>query len=178
MFHSGTTWLIDLWTSLPDVRGIPSRADLRPEAAGAGLTRLFLADRQGDDAVIRLAGGPIEALHETALRGRAWLGLWRRESRPLVASAVIQTFREGRPVVLVADAGGAPLEIALAPLRGANGEVDVLLGHYQPTLPARSPAGAPAWPASGPLAARLSIGVGDLRRPRLTLAARDGRRIA
>lgn len=178
MFHSGTTWLIDLWASLPDSRGIPARADLRPEAVGGGLIRLFLADRRGDDAVIRLAGGPVETLHDMPLAGRSWLSLWRRESRPLVASAVIQTFREGRPVVVVADAGGAPMEIALAPLRGAAGEVDLLLGHYQPTLPARTPAEAPAWPASGPLEARLSVGVGDLRRPRLTLAARDGRRIA
>ena len=64
MFHPDTQFLIDHWTGLSrrgGVRaGIPDRASLEPDALGLRLPRAFIAERHGDDAVIRLAGSWIE----------------------------------------------------------------------------------------------------------------------
>lgn len=175
MFHSGTQTLIDLWAALPDARRIPARAALEPMAFGPLVSQLFTADRIDQGARFRLAGGWIEALHGQPLKDCDWLSLWRRESLPLVASSVLQAFREARPVVLATDAPGLDgvIEIVIAPLRGPTGAADRLIGLYQATNPFDRYA-----ESVGPLSARLSVGIGPIERPPLTLAAVDGRRIA
>ena len=109
------------------------------------------------------------------MRGLSWLELWAPESRPLVAAAVVQTFREARPVVMVAEAARlrGVLEIVIAPMRQPDGTADRLIGLYQPVAEQERRS-----EAVGPLTARLSIGVGTPSRAPLTLAALDGRRIA
>lgn len=173
MFHSGTQTLIDHWTALPQAERIPARATFDPMALGALAPQLFSADRNG--ARLRLAGGWIERAHGQALGGVDWLTVWREDARPMVTNAIVQSFREARPVVLIAEAAGlhGPLEIVVAPLRSASGEADRLLGLYQPThIGDRNP------DRVGALMARVSIGVGAIARAPLTLAAIDGRRIA
>lgn len=179
MFHSGTQTLIDHWTALPEAERIPARSAFDPMELGGLATQLFSADRTGSR--LRLAGGWIERAHGQSLKGVDWLTLWsqgnggRENSRPMVAAAIVQSFREARPVVLVAEAAGlsGALEIVIAPLRSASGEADRLLGLYQPTNSADRAADS-----IGSLSARLSIGVGMIARAPLTLAAIDGRRIA
>jgi hypothetical protein len=175
MFHPGTQTLIDHWATLPDTGRIPARTHLEPMRLGRLVPQLFTADRAVEGATFRLAGEWIETLHGRTMQGVRWLDLWATESLPLVASAVVQTFREARPVVIVAEAtrlrGG--LEIVIAPMRGGNGEADRLIGLYQPVL-----AQERRREAVGPLTARLSVGVGVPGRSPLTLAAVDGRRIA
>ncbi|WP_421729418.1 PAS domain-containing protein [Brevundimonas sp.] len=173
MFHSGTQQLIDAWTALPDARRIPARADFEPLRMGTLVPQLFAVDRQG--ARLRLAGGWIERLHGGSLGGVDWLTLWREDSRPMVAAAIVQTFREARPVVLAADSERLDgiLEIVIAPLRSASDVADRLIGLYQPISAADRSADS-----VGLLGARLSIGVGAVSRPPLSLAAIDGRRIA
>lgn len=175
MFHSGTQTLIDRWAALPRVGGLPSRADLEPLTFGGLVPHLFSADRTADGAELRLAGGWIETLHGRPLRGAAWLELWAPLSRPMVQAAIIQTVREARPVVVVAEAARlrGVLEIVVAPLRTPDGRKDRLLGLYQPVDPQER-----RREAVGPLTARLSVGVGAPNRPPLTLAALEGRRIA
>ncbi|WP_298747832.1 PAS domain-containing protein [uncultured Brevundimonas sp.] len=179
MFHPDTQFLIDHWTSLarrPASRGgIPARAAVEPDLLGLRLPRAFMARRAGDDAVIRLAGGWIEAFHGRRLAERTLLSLWRPASRPLVSTALIQTVREGRPVVIVATAGGgaAQIEVALLPLRGPSGEPDRLLGLYAPAATLTLATDEPRQ-----LTARVSVGVGPATRAPLSLAAVHGRRIA
>jgi hypothetical protein len=175
MFHPGTQQLIDHWTALPEAGRIPARAAFDPMRLGRLVPQLFSADRTADGATFRLAGGWIETLHHRPLRGVAWLELWTPESRPLVASAVVQTFREARPVVIVAEAARlrGVLEIVMAPLRLGEEPADRLIGLYQPNAEQER-----RKEAVGPLSARLSIGVGVRSRAPLTLAALDGRRIA
>ena len=175
MFHSGTQTLIDYWAALPEAGRTPARSAFAPMALGIKAPQLFSADRTDEGARFRLAGGWVERLHGQPLRGLDWLGLWRRESRPLVAASIVQAFREARPVVLLADAAllDGVLEIVIAPLRGASGAADRLVGLYQPVESLDRQA-----EAVGPLSARLSIGVGPIERPPLTLAAVGGRRIA
>lgn len=179
MFHPDTQFLIDHWTSLarlPESRGgIPRRAAVEPDAFGLRLPRAFVAHRKGEDAVIRLAGSWIEGFHGEALKDRTLLSLWRAASRPLVSTALSQTIREGRPVVIVALAGGigAQIEVTLLPLRGPSGRPDRLLGLYAPAATLTLAADEPRL-----LTARVSIGVGEPARPPLSLAAVGGRRIA
>lgn len=179
MFHPDTQFLIDHWTGLSRrgaVRaGIPDRASLEPDVLGLRLPRAFIAERDGDDAVVRLAGTWIESFHGEPLKDRALLSLWRSASRPLVAAAMSQTVREARPVVIAALAGvlSAQIEVALVPLRGPSGAVDRVLGLYAPTASLTFAAEEPRL-----LTARVSIGVGEAARPPLALAAVGGRRIA
>lgn len=181
MFHSGTQTLIDHWSALPQAERIPARSAFDPMAMGRLAPQLFTADRTDPGARVRLAGSWIERAHGQPMRGVDWLTLWsqgsggREDSRPMVAAAILQSFREARPVVLVAEAAGltGALEIVVAPLRSASGEADRLLGLYQPTHAADTTA-----EQIGALTARLSIGAGLIARAPLTLAAIDGRRIA
>ena len=178
MFHPDTQFLIDHWFDLsrrPGVRaGLPDRAALAPELLGPRLPRVFLAARAGDDALLRLAGGWIEAFHGQAPQGQFVSSLWRTASRPLVLAAIAQTVREARPVVVAAVAGSisTSVEVVMAPLRDSEGRPDLILGLYAPSslaLTAEEPRR---------LTARVSIGVGDPGRAPLSLAAVSGRRIA
>ena len=179
MFHPDTQFLIDHWTSLagcPESRGgIPNRADVEPDALGLRLPRAFVARRTGEDAIIRLAGSWIEGFHGEALKGHSLVSLWRAASRPLVSTALTQTVREGRPVVVVALAGAiaTQIEVTLLPLRGPSGEPDRLLGLYAPAATLTLATDEPRL-----LTARVSIGVGEAARAPLSLAALHGRRIA
>ncbi|HYC67606.1 PAS domain-containing protein [Brevundimonas sp.] len=179
MFHPDTQFLIDHWTALarrPESRGgIPHRAALEPDVLGLRLPRAFVARRSGEDAAIRLAGSWIEAFHGEDLKDRSLLSLWRTASRPLVSTALTQTVREGRPVVVAALAGSiaAQIEITLLPLRGPSGRPDRLLGLYAPAATLTLAADEPRL-----LTARVSIGVGEAARAPLSLAAVGGRRIA
>lgn len=179
VFQPDTQFLIEQWTGMarsPGVRaGVPARADLEPERLAARLPRAFLLERHGDEAVFRLAGSWLESFHGESLKGTPFLDLWRTASRPLVAAGVAQTFREARPVAIVALAGSleAPIEVLLTPLRGASAQPDLVLGLY-------APAGGFIMPvdASRLLTARVTVGVGEPGRPALTLAAVGGRRVA
>lgn len=175
MFHSGTQTLIDHWAALPEAARIPARADLEPLRLGRLVPQLFTADRAAEGATFRLAGAWIELLHARPMRGQSWLELWAPESRSLVAAAVVQTFRETRPVVMVAEAARlrGVLEIVIAPMRQRDGTADRLVGLYQPIAEQER-----QMEGVGPLRARLSVGVGPPSRAPLTLAALDGRRIA
>jgi hypothetical protein len=179
MFHPDTQFLIDHWTTLSrrvGVRaGIPDRASLAPDALGLRLPRAFIAEREGDGAIIRVAGSWIEAFHGETLRNRPLLSLWRTASRPLVAAALTQTMRESRPVVIAALAGAvsAQVEVVLVPMRGPTGGVDRILGLYAPVATLSFAQDEPRL-----LTARVSIGVGETGRPALALAAVGGRRIA
>lgn len=179
MFHPDTQFLIDHWTALSRrgaVRaGIPDRASVEPDALGLRLPRIFIAERDGEDAVIRLAGSWIEGFHGETLKDHALLSVWRTASRPLVAAAMTQTVREARPVVIAALAGfvSAQIEVSLVPLRGPSGSVDRILGLYAPMATLSLAKDEPRL-----LTARVSIGVGETARPPLALAAVGGRRIA
>lgn len=176
MFHSGTQCLIDAWAALPGAHRIPNRAGLDPSAFTALLPRVFLLERREDGAGVRLAGAWVEALHGRPLKGVRWLDLWSRESRLLIHSSITRTLRDARPVVVVASTAdpAEPLEICLCPLRGPTGAADRLIGLYQPTTAAGAEARDIAI-LSADAAASVEVG---FRRPALTLAAIDGRRIA
>lgn len=180
MFHPDTQLLIDHWTGLAraaDVRGgIPERSGLNPEALGRRLPRVFVADWRDGQAILRLAGTGLEAFYRRPLSGESLTALWQPASGDMIGAAVGQAVREARPVVVVGLAPGdpaVPVEMIVAPLRGAEGRPHQILGLFAPAA-ALTPTG------SGPvlLTARLAVSAGEAGRPPLSLAAVEGRRIA
>jgi hypothetical protein len=172
MFHTGTQTMIDAWEALAETAGgVPARADLDPAVFPALTPQLLMLERRGE-GLVRFAGGWAEAFLGRPLKGADWLSLWRSESRPLAALAARQAWREGRPVVLAAEAGAAfePLEITLAPLRA---QPERLIALVQPLT-----AAGRATERVGLLGAAAVMAVGEARRAPLARAAQAGRRVA
>lgn len=180
MFHPDTQFLIDHWTGLArsaGVRGgIPARSRLNPEALGRRLPRAFVADWREGRAVLRLAGTGLEAFYRRPLSGEHLTALWRSGSGDMIEAAVSQAMREARPVVVVGLAPGepdVPVEMVVAPLRGAPGRPHQILGLFAPATALTPTGNRPVL-----LTARLAVSAGEAGRPPLSLAAVEGRRIA
>ncbi|MFP5296591.1 MAG: PAS domain-containing protein [Alphaproteobacteria bacterium] len=176
MFHPDTQFLIDRWVDLarqPEVRGgLPPRSKLRPEVLGSRLPRTFLLEGTGPDTTFRLSGSWLEALQDRALGGARFLDIWCAASPALVVPALAQAVREARPIVIVAHGPQAtPVEVTVAPLRGAEGRPGMFLGLIAPASATRSVTGH-----AQRLAARLTVAVGDRGRPALCVV--DDRRSA
>ena len=130
---------------------------------------------------IRLAGALLEDLHRRTLLAADFMSLWTMSDRPRLATAIEAALYSGE--ALVAQALGrtlkghqAKLEIVLAPLANANGEVARMLGLYQPV--------SPLFRLQGEAIERLflsdiAFAESGLAPPSpLRIAAVDGRRIA
>lgn len=179
MFHPNTQALIEHWRTLRKDAPTPAREALDPAAIAEILTQVFLLGRSSHDLPFRLAGGLLTDLHARGLRGEDFVDLWGGPSRAPAREAVLSAVRDREPVVVYADAGAAGgvlgLEILLAPLRGPGGELDRVLGLYQPLTSLAVLRGEPI----GMLAHRFAVRLGAIERvrPRLRLAAVDGMRI-
>jgi hypothetical protein len=149
MFHSNTQRVIEDWNARRDGRQAPARADISPAAYRELLPQVFmLGADEAETEVFRLAGGLLADLHARDLRGVDFYQLWMAGDRPQLREAIALARGEGAPVVLSASgwtAAGdeAKLEIVLAPLIGPSGEMDRMLGLYQPTSSLRRLMGQP-----------------------------------
>jgi hypothetical protein len=181
MVHPNTERLTEYWRSRRGTAGLPARADIDPMAFHQLLPQTFIVGRTAQGQYpLRLVGGMIADLHQSDLRGRCLLELWRPSDRWQLKSALEFARRRPEPVVVNADvlADGAPrlaLEILIAPLAGPTGEVDRFLGHMQPAAPLMRLLGRPARALAIAAIARSDYGA---EAPSLKLAAVDGRRIA
>jgi hypothetical protein len=149
MFHSNTQRVIEDWNARRGGRQAPARADISPAAYRELLPQVFMLGSDGGEAeVFRLAGGLLTDLHARDLRGVDFYALWMTGDRKQVRDALDKARNEGAPVVLsasgwTADGDEAKLEIVLAPLIGPTGELDRVLGLYQPTSSLRRLMGQP-----------------------------------
>lgn len=179
MFHADTHLLIDHWTTLSRqpsaTAGVPDRNSFHPDALGLRLPRLFMAEVTPSGARLRIAGSWVESFHGSMLADQPMLGLWRKTSHAMIAGALAQCIQEVRPFVIKAAIGlsGDLIEVTLAPLRGATGQVDRVVGLYTPLSTLAFGEGD-----SRLLTGRVCIGAGAAGRPALSLAAIHGRRIA
>lgn len=181
MFHTGTRRLIDYWGSLRRDGGAPDRADFHPCGLGSLLPQAFIVGRGERPLAVRLAGEALVDLHGRSLKGQGYLTFWEPPSRAAVRDAVAGAVKGRRPVVLYADARRASgervtAEIAMAPLVGAEGRIDRLVGLYQPLGEFVAKRDDPI----APLAAQLTVyaGADSEGRSQIRLAAVDGLRIA
>lgn len=189
MFHNNTQRVIEDWNARRGGRQAPMRADISPAAFRELLPQVFmLGSDDGEGEVFRLAGGLLSDLHARDLRGADFYDLWMAGDRQEVRDALADARRRAAPVVLEASGWSAEgdearLEIVLAPLIGPSGELDRVLGLYQPTTSLRRLMGAPfvALTLSGSKAADPSdfplTGQAPRSRAHLRLVAIEGRRL-
>ncbi len=182
MFHSNTEQLIDYWRSRRIGPGAPSRTAIDPGDFIPLLPQVFILGRRGfGEFHFRLVGALLADLHGRALREESLIGLWEPEDRAPLQLALETVRRRVEPLVIEADACpavGEPLrvELTLAPLTGAAGQADRMLGLYQPKGRAAILGGQPVESLS--IRNIIMAGAAGEALPPLRLAAVNGRRIA
>ena len=148
MFHANTQTVIEDWNTRRGARAVPERSGISPASFRHLLPQLFILGLDEDGAEpFRLAGGLLVDLHARDLRGACFTSLWSAADRPAVREALETARRSLAPVVLEASGWTAAgdstrLEIVLAPLVGPSGELDRVLGLYQPISSVRRLMGA------------------------------------
>lgn len=181
MVHPNTERLTEYWRARRGESPLPRRADIDPMAFHQLLPQTFIVGRSEQGLFpFRLVGGLIADLHQSDLRARCLLELWRPNDRWQLKSALEFARRRPEPLVVHADmqADGVPplpFEILFAPMTGPSGEADRFLGHMQPLAPVSRLMGRPAQTLAIASIARQD---GEDAAPSLKLAAVDGRRIA
>jgi hypothetical protein len=180
MFHSNTEQLIDYWRSRKGADQTPARTAINPVDLVPILPQVFMLGRLGPGQYrVRLAGGFITDLHGRELRDDDFLRLWEPAARTPLQLALEAMRRHPEPLVVETEArvgeAAMRMELLIAPLRGPSGDIDRLIGLYQPTSPAAALGG-------GVVRALRILGITTAASqdafPRLRLAALDGRRIA
>jgi hypothetical protein len=181
MFHSNTEQLIDYWRSRKGSDKTPARKAVNPADFAGLLPQVIMLGRLSPGQYrVRLAGGFITDLHGRELREDDFMRLWEPGARTPLQLALEAGRRHPEPLVVEAEAcageASMRMEIMLAPLRGPSGEVDRLIGLYQPLTPAAALMGGVVRALR--LKSVTAAGAADDPFPRLRLAALDGRRIA
>ena len=182
MSHSNTEQLIDYWRGVKGAAAVAMRSSINPTEFAHLLPQVFMLGRRGSGQYhFRLAGGFITDLHSRDLRDEDLMRLWSAEDRTQLQLSLELARRKPDPVVATAQARtdlGAvlELEILFMPLAAPSGEVDRVMGFYQPTSPVAALVGQPISILS--LKSIGAIGAHGATPPHLRLAAVDGRRIA
>jgi hypothetical protein len=133
--------MIDYWNARRGDGAPPARAAIDPSEFADIITQAFVIGRARTGVYpFRLAGSLLEDLHRRSLLPDDFLGLWAISDRPKVGVAIESALHAGEAVVAhavgrTARGHQAKLEIFLAPLAGPAGQVDRLLGLYQPVSP-------------------------------------------
>ena len=141
MSHSNTARMLDYSEARRGDQAAPQRASIDPADFADVVTQAFLIGRETPGAYpFRLAGALLEDLHRGPLVGRDFMQLWATADQPRMRAAVEAAF--SRRQSLIATAHGrsacgaeARLEILLAPLTARLGQVERMLGFYQPVSP-------------------------------------------
>lgn len=182
MSHSNTARMLGYWEARRGVLGAPLRSSIDPSDFPDLVAQAFIIGRpRAEGCPFRLAGALVEDLHGGCLAGADFLPLWSAADRPRLLAAIEAALARGQAVIAQAQGRGlngalVQLEILLAPLTGARGQVDRLLGLYQPMTP--------LLPLQDQRIERLFLldvaaaGGADLFAAPLRLASLDGRRIA
>lgn len=182
MSHMNTKTMLAYWEGQRDGFDAPQRSTVDPASFSHVVTQAFMIGRERCGVYpFRLAGALLEDLHRGPLSGFDFLHLWAGDDRPRLQAALEAALARRQP--LVAHAHGcnlngaqARLEIMLAPLAGRNGQVDRMLGFYQPTTPLYR---LQNHPIERLFLLEVAFADGGEAAPSpLRLAAMDGRRIA
>lgn len=141
MSHSNTDRMLAYWDARREDGAAPLRASIDPAHFSDIVTQAFVVGRERAGVYpFRLAGALIEDLHRGPLLAFDFSELWTSADRPRVQSAIEAALQRGE--ALLAQALGrtlagqqARLEILMSPIADARGQVDRLLGFYQPVSP-------------------------------------------
>ena len=182
MFHSNTEQLIDYWRVVKGPAPVAARSSINPTEFAHLLPQVFMLGRKGPGQYhFRLAGKFIADLHGRDLRDEDFLRLWTGTERNQLQLSLEMARRKPDPIVIAAEArteSGAVLhlEMMLTPLAGPSGEIDRMMGFYQPTSPVVALAGQSVRVLA--LKSIRTIGAQGAALPHLRLATVDGRLVA
>jgi hypothetical protein len=181
MFHSNTEQLIDYWQMRRGAEETPTRASVNPMDFADILPQVFMLGRgRPGEYRVRLAGGFIADLHGRELQREDFLRLWEPAARTPLQLALEAVRRHPEPLVIDAEARVGELatriEILVAPLRGPSGDIDRLIGLYQPLTPVSALMGGVV--RGMRIRGIATTAANSENFPRLRLAAVDGRQIA
>ena len=141
MTHSNTARMLDYWETRRDGQGAPSRSAIDPAAFSDVVTQTFMIGRERSGLYpFRLAGALLDDLHQSQLTGVDFAQIWAPADRPRLQGAIEAALSRRESLILLAQGRSlsgaqARLEILLAPLAGPKGQVDRMLGFYQPVSP-------------------------------------------
>lgn len=182
MSHSNTARMLGYWEARREAQHAPARSSIDPAEFSDVVTQAFVIGRGRAGAYpFRLAGALLDDLHRSPLTGLDFCRLWAIADLARVQSAIEGALRRRESLILHAQGRSAAghqarLEILLAPLAGTKGQIDRLLGLYQPVTPLFRLRGEKL-ERLFLLEAVLANG-GDPAPSALRIAAIDGRRIA
>jgi len=182
MFHSNTELLIDYWREQKGSDRAPARASINPADFSSLLPQVFILGRlRPGQYGFRLVGGLVNDLHGGHLSAADPIKLWAAAYHASLLLALEAVRRQPEPLVIAAQGrahGGQTLglEITLAPLIGPSGDIDRLIGLYQPITPVAALMGQPI--ESLVIRNITAAGSAEAAFPRLKLAAMDGRQLA
>ena len=124
MKQEGSIALFQYWNALRDGRPAPRRAEVEPAAIRKLLADTLILERDGrGEAVFRLAGTRLCAIHGRELKGFSFSSLWRPRDQRLMSKLVASTFTT-HSVAIVEYRGTSekgrslPFEMLLLPLDG------------------------------------------------------------
>ncbi len=124
MKQEGSIALFRYWNSLRNGRPAPRRAEVEPGDIRKLLSDTFILERDGrGEAVFRLAGTRLCAIHGRELKGFSFPSLWRARDQRMIARLTQNTF-VSQTVVAVDYQGESekgrkiPFELVLLPLEG------------------------------------------------------------
>jgi hypothetical protein len=182
MSHTNTNRMLDYWAARRGETLAPPRASIDPAEFSDVITQAFMIGRTRLGLYpFRLAGGLLEDLHRRALLGCDFMSLWAVGDRPKVQAAIEACLYRGEALVAQALARSlhgleARLEIVMAPLINPTGEIDRILGLYQPVSPLFKLQNEPV---ERLFLQTIAFADGGMATPApLRIAAVDGRRIA
>jgi hypothetical protein len=133
--------MLRYWEGQRSQGGCPLRSNIDPAAFAEMATQAFVVGRDRPGAYpFRLAGALLEDLHRGPLAGSDFMSLWAGADRARVQAAIEAALARRRSLIATVHGRSllgaeAQLEILLAPLVGRHGQVDRLLGLYQPLSP-------------------------------------------
>jgi hypothetical protein len=141
MTHSNTARMLAYWETRRNGDDAPLRSAIDPVGFSDIITQAFMIGRERAGTYpFRLAGALLNDLHHAPLTGSDFSLMWAASDRPRLQSAVEAALARRQSMIIQAlgrslTGAQARLEVMLAPLAGPKGQVDRMLGFYQPVSP-------------------------------------------
>jgi hypothetical protein len=130
--------MLGYWEERHGDAAAPRRATIDPADFADIVTQTFVIGRERPGVYpFRLAGALLDDLHRGPLFGFHFVQLWAAADRPKIHTAVEAALAGRRSLIATVHGRSflgaeARLEMLLAPLAGHDGQIDRLLGFYQP----------------------------------------------
>ncbi|WP_420433129.1 PAS domain-containing protein [Hyphobacterium sp.] len=138
MMHAHSRTLVSYWDARRRDDAVPARADISASELKEILGNLFMLQRHDSSHhVFRLAGTRLCEIQNRELREQNFLSLWRgydRAQMKLLLESVLANRAPANAYAIAETLGGDKIEVELVftPLASKGGDVDRVLGLYQP----------------------------------------------